>query len=189
MVHTDGNDATDTVARRLFFALWPESAVRDAIAHAASQLVAMQAPDGRPQAAERYHLTLQFLGDVRTSPVDMHQAALAAGGDVRARAFDLSLDRAGSFAGSRVWWLGPQDPPAGLSVLREQLGQALSARGVPIEAGDFTAHVTVHRNVRRLLPSTPIPPIAWPVRGYTLVESFPGRPDAYRSVANWALAD
>ena len=54
MVHTDGNDATDTVARRLFFALWPESAVRDAIAHAASQLVAMQAPDGRPQAAERY---------------------------------------------------------------------------------------------------------------------------------------
>jgi 2'-5' RNA ligase len=162
--------------------------VRDAIARAASQLDASHAPDGRRQAPERYHLTLQFLGDVSRQPVDATQAALAAGADVRVAAFELSLDRAGSFARSHVWWLGSRDPPDALFALHRQLGLALASRGLALEAADYMPHVTVRRNIRQPLAATPIVPIDWSARDFVLVDSRPGTPDPYRVLARWRLA-
>ena len=190
MVDVGGRGMSDAPAHRLFFALWPDPRVRAAIACASSQLDALHAPDGRRQAPERYHLTLQFLGDVGRQPVDdAARASLAAGADLRLPGFALSLDRAGSFASSHVWWLGTQDPPEALFALHQHLGQALVSHGLALEAADYTPHVTVRRNIRQPLAATPIVPIAWPVRDFVLVDSRPGTPDPYRVLARWPLVN
>jgi 2'-5' RNA ligase len=188
-MNIDGPGASNPPAHRLFFALWPDLPVRDAIARAASQLDVSHAPDGRRQAPERYHLTLQFLGDVSRQSIDAEQAALAAGPEVRVPGFELSLDRAGCFARSHVWWFGSRDPPGALSSLHQQLGLALASRGLALEAGDYTPHVTVRRNIRQPLAATPIVPIAWSVRDFVLVDSRPGTPEPYRVLARWPLVD
>jgi 2'-5' RNA ligase len=185
----DGPDVSVAPAHRLFFALWPDPLVRDAIARVASRLDASHAPDGRRQAPERYHVTLQFLGDVGRQPVDATRAALEAGTDVRAPGFELSLDRTGCFSRSHVWWLGSQDPPDALFALHRQLALALASRGLVLESGEYTPHVTLRRNIRRSLAATPIGPIAWSVRDFVLVDSRPGTPDPYRVLARWPLVD
>ncbi|WP_458527413.1 2'-5' RNA ligase family protein, partial [Onishia taeanensis] len=49
---------------RLFLALWPDPAVREALSSTAGQ--AHLACRGRPVAPEQLHLTLAFLGQVPT---------------------------------------------------------------------------------------------------------------------------
>ena len=106
---------------------------------------------------------------------------------MRLPAFDLQLDRAGSFAGARVWWLGTQAVPEGLQRLWDGLGQALAKAHVRVKSAPaFTPHLTLQRDVRRLTEPMPVEPLAWPVREFVLIDSQPGRP--YAVLRRWALA-
>jgi 2'-5' RNA ligase len=171
---------------RLFFALWPDDALRHSIDEAAARLEKELAPGGRRLNAARLHMTLQFLGDFASLPPALLDDACAAAAQVRASPFGLELDRAGSFRGSNVWWLGPTETPAGLQELWESLGTALRQRDVPMRpAPAFSPHVTIQRNVRRHLSATPIAPLPWPVRDFVLVDSQSGQP--YRIIERWPL--
>lgn len=175
---------------RLFFALWPDAALRRRIADATTRLVDEHDTRGRRLRPDRYHLTLQFLGDFDSLPESLIDAAIVAADDVRVAAFELLLDRAGSFGGTRVGWLGPTRVPSGLQALWQDLGLALDRHGVPHPsnaASTWTPHVTVLRGMRRPMVPT-IPPLAWSVRGFVLIHSRPG-PGDYVVLQQWRLLD
>lgn len=173
---------------RLFFALWPDATVRRQIADATTRLAKEQGARGRRLRADRYHLTLQFLGDFDAVPESLVDATIVAAGDVRVDAFEMALDLAGSFGGARVGWLGPARVPSGLQVLWEELGQALDRHDVPhpSNAGSaWTPHVTVLRGMRRPL-ALAIAPLKWTVRGFVLIRSQPGSA-GYAVLQQWKL--
>ncbi|WP_342315577.1 RNA 2',3'-cyclic phosphodiesterase [Lysobacter sp. FW306-1B-D06B] len=184
-----GFDATPAgELHRLFFALWPDDALRARIAATAGALVQAHAPGGRALKPDRYHVTLQFLGDFRPLPETLLASARAAADSVRAAAFELPLDQLGSFRGSDVWWLGSQETPEGLRRLWDALGRALAQQRVPVKsAASFVPHLTIQRDVRRHLAPTPVPALSWPVREFVLIDSQPGRGTPYDVVGRWSL--
>jgi len=183
------DDAPAGEMHRLFFALWPDEALRPRIAQAAASVVAAHAPGGRSLKPDKYHVTLQFLGDFRPLPASRVDDARAAAAMVRSPVFDLALDRVGSFPGANVWWLGAQQVPDALRALYDGLGQALAKQRVPVKsAANFVPHLTVQRDVRRHIAPTPVPPLAWTVREFVLIDSQPGRGTPYEVIGRWPLA-
>ena len=181
-------DAPDERMHRLFFALWPDDALRARIAATAASVAAEHAPGGRSLKPARYHVTMQFLGDFRPLPPSLLDDARAAAASVRSPAFELSLDEVGSFRGASVWWLGSHHVPDALRALHDALGQSLLRHRVPVKpAPAFVPHLTVQRDVRRHIAPTPVPPLAWPVREFVLIDSDPGRGTPYEVVGRWAL--
>lgn len=166
---------------RLFFAVWPDAEAAGRLAALARELAA--AADGKPVPEEKIHLTLAFLG-----ALDANNAALAreAGASIRAAAFDLVLDRLGSFRGARVAWTGCGVVPRGLARLHAALAQELRVRGFELEERDFTPHVTLARKIRRAVERRETEAIAWRADALTLVltEAASG---GYKVVERWNL--
>ncbi len=150
---------------RLFFALWPDEAVRAEL-HRAGNTINLERPARR---VPRYnlHLTLHFIGNVSFAQMDcLRQQARM----VRAEAFELSIDRQGCFSRPRVGWLGCREMPAALSELHKQLGQRLQRCDYQPEARQYNPHVTVARKIRSVAESASFAPIAWKVGAFSLVE-------------------
>jgi 2'-5' RNA ligase len=177
------------VSHNLFFALWPDDNVRERIASAAAHLKSSHGPRGRWTRADRYHLTLRFLGTHATLPESLLAAATAAGDAVRTPAFGFALDQAGSFRNRDIpWWLGCRAMPAGLDALWNALAEALVANGAPPEErARRVAHVTIFRDADRTLGDEPIEPIPWPVRDFVLVDSELGGAARYTILKRWPL--
>lgn len=171
---------------RLFFALWPDAAARAGMAKAAARLGCGQ---GRPVKSHRYHLTLHYLGDFDALPQACAESAIAAASRVRAPAFDLVLDRAGSFRNRSIpWWLGCVVPDARLQLLGDGLGLELARAGVHVQSGaKLVPHVTVLRDAAAALPDRPIAPIVWQVREFVLIHSQLGTRNAYDLLGRWPL--
>ena len=140
---------------------------------------------GRRVDPAKYHVTLHFLGGWAEMPADVVAACSEAAASVRASAFHLVVDHAGSFARSRVGWLAPSGN-SGLDALWSGLGHALREQGVEYRAAEtFSPHVTVLRNLSRRVEDVPIDPLSWPVDDFVLVHSHGGR---YEILGRWALA-
>lgn len=169
---------------RLFFALWPDEALRAALADAARPLLA--ACDGRPVPASNYHLTLAFLGGVEQARVAEIRAAAA---KVAAGPFELVLDSHGHWRRAGVAWLGSRRPPEAAGRLARLLWEALEPLGFEAEQRPFRPHLTVLRGCRRCDEVGPVTPVAWPVRDFVLVRSET-RPEGarYQIVDRWGLA-
>jgi 2'-5' RNA ligase len=167
---------------RLFFALWPDDAVRDALARAADSVPAFA--HGRRLTDAKLHLTLHFLGGWPQRADDVIARASAAAARVRARPFHLVVDHAGSFTGARAGWLAPQGN-SGLDALWSDLGRGLDDARVPRRsAPQFVPHVTVRRDIRERLSDIPVQPISWSVDDFVLVHSHDG---VYDVLAHWPL--
>lgn len=176
---------------RLFFALWPDERTRAALGRAASAVRSRQPQArGRWVAADRYHVTLQFLGShTGTIPNALARSVADVAAALRpAPAFDLRIDVAGSFRGRHApWWLGCSRMPAPLQDLWRRLDEALREAGLPHdERRDFTPHVTVLRDPARSLPSTELgdASLDWPVESFALVHSGTR---GYAVLDRWAL--
>ncbi|MEQ1440174.1 RNA 2',3'-cyclic phosphodiesterase [Fontimonas sp. SYSU GA230001] len=172
---------------RLFFALWPDDAVRAAIAEAARKLRMRMQPGGYLARPERYHLTLLFLGDA--VPARDEAAAIAAAAQVRVAPFTLQLDHAGSFRNRHIpWWLGSHAPPAQLHELHDRLREVLRQADVSIDRMRFVPHLTILREARQPLPPTAIAPVEWPVTEFVLVRSrLDLNPVEYEVIGRWPL--
>jgi RNA 2',3'-cyclic 3'-phosphodiesterase len=172
---------------RLFFALWPDEATRQAVQQAAKTLKVKMQPSGYLSNAERYHLTLHFLGDFVSA--DNQAAAFDAAAQVRAAPFTLSLEIAGSFRNARIpWWLAPRQTPPELAALHREIhDRLLHARVLP-ERMKFVPHLTILRDAGCLLPATPVPAIAWKVEEFVLVRSrLDLKPVRYDLIGRWPL--
>lgn len=164
--------------RRLFFALWPDEDVRDAIIErraALDRLNARRVPD------RNLHLTLVFLGD---RPRELLEDILRAAAPVPGAPFELLLDRFGHFPGAKVVWLGGEAPPAATALV-DSLAGAMESIGLVVERRPWRPHVTLYRKVYRRPRFPDIAPVAWPVRDFVLVESIAGKP--YRVLRSWPL--
>jgi 2'-5' RNA ligase len=154
----------------------------------AAKLRDRYAPRGRWLGPHRYHLTLQFLGEFDRLPPTLSDEVRAAAYTLRLAASDLPLDRAGSFRGSRVWWLGCDQVPCGLQQLWGDLARALAKAGVRVKGSPgLTPHVTLLRDAAEPLPAMAIEPITWPVREFVLIHSQLGSRNAYDVLQRWPL--
>lgn len=175
---------TDAPAtQRLFFALWPDDATRDALDRTGKWL--RRHWGGRRMRADTLHLTLAFLGD---TPAAARDAFLPMIDAIRAEPFELMLDQAGRWPHNRIGWLGCSAPAAPLADLAERLRRVLRESGVALDARPFVPHVTLLRNA----PGGPVPacaPVRWRVEDFVLATS---RTDAggarYEIAGRWPLA-
>ena len=168
---------------RLFFAAWPDARSASALAALAGRLAAEAGGKAMPEA--KIHLTLAFLGMVDDSK---RAAAIEAANATAWKAFDLAVDRTGSFRRARVAWAGISHPPPPLLALQSRLEGALRDRGIELDDRPFAPHMTLVRNAARAIPGSAIEPIAWRVDAFTLVRSETGT-GRYVVEERWAPGD
>ncbi|MBU6421650.1 MAG: RNA 2',3'-cyclic phosphodiesterase [Gammaproteobacteria bacterium] len=175
------NSAAD--GQRLFFALWPDEALRHTLYKETRR--AVRASGGKPVPAENFHITLAFLGHLDAAGA---LAANAAAEATTGEGFDLVLDRMGFWADARVAWLGAQTIPEAGSRFAAALREALRTRGIAVDIRPFLPHVTLARKVSKPGSLGTLRPIRWPVREFVLVHSIPNRHTSeYRPLTSWPL--
>jgi 2'-5' RNA ligase len=168
--------------RRVFFALWPETRVADALTATARQ--SHGDCGGRITGHDSIHLTLAFLGDI---PAERVAAAEEAAALVAGEPFLLAVDRLGYWKHNRILWAGCEASPAALAALAADLGERLRGAGFALETRPFAAHVTLLRNARCAAVPALAEPIEWPVGEFVLIESTPGAAVRYRPIGRWTL--
>ena len=168
---------------RLFFALWPDDATRDALNRSGKWL--HQHWGGRRMRADTLHITLAFLG---ATPVEQLGALVACADSARADAFELVLDEAGYWRHNRIGWLGASETPPQHFELVSALNAALQAAGFPIDARPHVPHVTLLRkSAGGEVPACM--PVSWPIRDFVLVRSSTESDGAhYEVIRRWSLA-
>jgi len=132
----------------------------------------------RFEAAEKYHLTLAFLGWVESSQFETISQALhtAATGP---QPFELRLDRIGAFPHERrprVVWIGARKQSAAFRNLAMTVRSTYAALGFEFKE-DAVAHVTIARVKNPALPLPTISsfaPIRIKIKELTLFQSLPG---------------
>ena len=150
--------------RRLFFALWPDAAVRQSLEAVSGKR--LRKVKRIPPA--NLHLTLAFPGVV-TRPV---QECLETGaGRIVAQPFELLVDRAGYWPGPRIMWIGPTRIPAGLWALVTAVRQVLAECGLDPESRPYQPHITLARKANPGVVADEFEPISWSIRRFSLVES------------------
>ena len=152
---------------RLFLALWPDPAVRDALR---SWRDAWTWPRGAaPVHADKLHVTLHFLGDVPSARL----AELTAGFAVPFSPFALRFER-GALWHNGIAVLEPAGEPPELLALHAALSQALIDLGLQPEARTYRPHVTMARRAKGAEVPVAGPVVDWQVDRYVLVESRGG---------------
>lgn len=155
-------------ALRLFLALWPAPALRDALAARADAWA--WTPTARRTPPDRLHVTLHFLGDVAPARLPALRAGLA----VDWSGCELVLDREAVWPGGIAVLEASQVPPA-LAGLHARLGERLQALALPVETRRWRPHVTFARKAAGARPRAAVQPLRWQVGpGYLLVQSAPG---------------
>jgi len=174
-----------TIARRLFFALWPGP---DALVAATAAVHLLVPPGtGRPQRPDQLHLTLEFLGAV---PEARLGSVLEVGEAVAGSAtpFEVVLDRLEHWQRPQILCLTASLVPEPLMALVRSLRSALSARGFDPEQRVFRPHLTLGRKVRLPPPAESITPLRWPAHEYSLVESISAPEGSrYEQLASWSM--
>ena len=167
--------------RRLFFALWPDDGVRDALGEWQRHCLPQ---DVQPTLRADLHMTLHFLGQVETTRL----AELELLGDyIKQKVFDLQLDELGFFARPQVLWAGPSEAPPALLRMQQALGEGLAQMDFPCEKRAFSPHVTLARKVKAKPQVADLTSISWRVSQWALVESRSGRRPLYAPLALWDL--
>ncbi|GLQ90169.1 RNA 2',3'-cyclic phosphodiesterase [Dyella flagellata] len=182
--------AARTETHRLFFALVPDAATRHEINHAAAQVqqqhLWLRARWVRP---ERFHATLNFLGDFPAMPDEVLEKATAAAGRMCAARFAWTLDYAASFRGREPpCVLRSSQVPEALPALWRNMHAALLETGLRLRNDhQFTPHVTLAYGQHELPEVTPVAPIVWEVGQFVLIHNLVGK-GHYQVLGSWALS-
>jgi RNA 2',3'-cyclic 3'-phosphodiesterase len=172
--------------QRLFLALWPTAAERDALLEATAAVIAASA--GRAVATVNLHVTLAFLGAV---PAGRLGELAALTGKLGADILTPPLLRFTHLE----HWRPPQilvalagEEQAAAAQLAADLKQATAAAGFSPDLKPFRAHVTVARQVNALAGTAQLPPVIWHGATLALVESCGSPAGALYSVLDsWLL--
>ena len=169
--------------RRLFFALWPDDATRDALNRTGKWL--HQHWGGRRMRADTLHITLAFLGDLTAAQLD---ALLQGIQDIPLGAFVLNLDQVGHWPHNRIGWLGLSQPSMPLENLVLALRDQLRTLEIPFDARRHTPHITLLRKAQGGAALECLP-VNWMIDGFVLVASNLQADGAHYDVLQtWRLA-
>jgi 2'-5' RNA ligase len=172
--------------RRLFFALWPDRRMREALS-AAVHATMIALPGGRPVPVENLHVTLAFLGGVPEASLPA-LLELARNVAPRAEPMLLTLDTIDYWRRAQVLCAAASREPAGAAAFAEGLKSALCAAGFRPDLKPFRAHVTLARQVRRAPPDAAMPPVPWSFDEFALVESRTlAEGSSYSVLESWTL--
>jgi RNA 2',3'-cyclic 3'-phosphodiesterase len=168
---------------RVFFALWPDEPVREALGQLAQTLQAECG--GRAMAAANIHATLAFIGNVPSERVPELETLAAA---IDGMAFELSLDVISYWRHNRIVWIGTHVCPPALTSLAADFQDRLKANGWRVDERPYVPHITLLRDARRGPAAATPEAIAWPIAQFALVIS---RNDAggthYTPLGFWRL--
>ncbi len=164
----------------LFYALWPDDAVREALAQLQSRL------HGRLTRPLNLHLTLAFLGPQPEALQPLLRSILAR---LHFGPLNLEIDHLGHFAGNRIAWAGMHSVPLTLIQLHRTLTNELNRKGIDSDSGRaFRPHVTLARNADAP-PEQAFAPIRWRADQIVLAQSpSPGGQPLYRVLATQPCA-
>lgn len=170
--------------RRVFFALWPDDASRDALAHATRK--AARASGGRPVPVENLHSTLAFLGAV---PEERLAIAASTASQLRHPMFRLVFDRLEHWPKQAVLCATCTHAPPAAGELAAELWKRLAGQGFARDSKPFRPHVTLARKVVKPHARGELHPVQWPVEEFALVESVTAPEGArYSVLERWPLA-
>ncbi|MBI5367975.1 MAG: RNA 2',3'-cyclic phosphodiesterase [Planctomycetes bacterium] len=163
---------------RAFVAAELSAAVRAELAAALAELRRAE-PGVKWTAPENLHLTLKFLGELPAEILERAHAAVALAA-ASCPPLELTVRGVGAFpprGAPRVLWVGCADRPPALGAAVLDLETRLDLVGIPREARDFAAHVTLGRvkTVRR------------PDRLRAALAPFAGALFGVSPVADWTL--
>jgi 2'-5' RNA ligase len=167
--------------QRLFFALWPSEALREALAplHKLKRECG-----GRAVATAKLHITLNFLGSIDGDTRDCLEQAAA---EIAVPPFELILDQFGYWRRPRVVWFGCGETPDPLRQLVSELNRAIEGCGLQPERRPYHAHLTLLRKARQA-PIEAAPKLRWPLTEFVLVESITNPEGVeYRVLRRWPL--
>lgn len=163
---------------RLFFALWPEPAVRAGMTAIMERL---PAGCGRLVRPENLHITLVFLGSVSRN---QEQCVVNGAQGIQVTPITLTLDTLDWWQRPQVLWLGSKLSPASLTLLAGELKALAHHCGIRTDARPFAPHATLARKVDRRVALTISTPVTWPISAFALVRSET-RPEGPRYEVIW----
>jgi len=171
------------LTERLFFALWPDLNVRQAIKQQTQNVT--QGINGKIMPEENWHITLAFLGQVDKPTKQCMQQVAAT---VQGERFNLSLDQLAYWPKPRILWLGASKTPDALENLVNNLTMGLEDCGYSPDPRPFKVHLTLMRKAARVKSLPPVAPVAWSVEDFCLVRStIDARGARYQVIARWDI--
>ena len=120
---------------RIFVALQPTPAFRDALASAQDQLRTAGVA-GRYLTPSNLHMTLAFIGMWAEDITGLLPSVQ--------KPFPITLSHLGVFPKAKVLWAGVE-PSEALNSLARQVRQALTESEIPFDRQDFNPHITLVR--------------------------------------------
>ena len=157
---------------RLFFSIFPDPPAAVRIANTAQRFCRAYGLKGNPLLTERFHVSVQGIGDYDGLPRSIVHKAMEAGAAVRATSFDVAFDRMKSFSSSNALVLCGGDGVDGLKMFHQSLGMEMQKSGLCVRPS-FTPHITLLYNGGHL-DEQPINSVRWTVREFVLVHSLIG---------------
>jgi 2'-5' RNA ligase len=156
--------------RRLFFALWPDEAMRQAMARATQG--ARRDSGGRPVPPENLHVTLAFLGSVAERRLaELGDIALAAAREAVAAPLELAFDHLEYWRAAQLLCAAAAGPFPPAAALAARLQALLARSGFGPDLKPFRPHVTVMRKVARPAAVGGMETVLWRFEAFALIES------------------
>jgi len=169
---------------RVFFALWPEEPVRQALHALATEYQPLC--NARAMGADSLHMTLLFIGGMERARLPQ---LMQAAGKVAMPAFGFVLERLLFWPHNRIAYAASLVEVPALDQLVTALQQELAAAGFLFDNSKFSPHVTLLRNVGHVLEPQTITPITWRVGSFVLVESVTtDQGVSYQILQKWPLS-
>jgi 2'-5' RNA ligase len=175
--------AVSPATRRLFFALWPDEATREQLAHITRK--AVRGSGGRPIPVENLHSTLVFLGSV---PEDRFTQVAAAAAQLRHAPIELTFDSLEHWSKPRLLCLACSRPPESAPVLAASLAKLLLGQGLTPDPKPYRPHITIARKVVKPHELGSPHPLVWLVDKIALVDSVTAPEGSrYTVLEQWPL--
>lgn len=188
-ISLEGFDPPAPPIDRLFFALFPPTAVASRIDELAQRLRADCGLKGKTLQPGRLHVTLHHLGDYAGLQQGLVSAARAAASAVRAQPFEVTFDRVMSFSRkptNRPFVLRGDAGLAELIAFQQSLGAAMKKTVLGSWAeSHFTPHVTLLYDDSEVAEQA-VEPLSWTVSDFALVHSLIGK-TRHTVLGRWSL--
>jgi 2'-5' RNA ligase len=176
---------------RVFFAIWPDDAVREQLVEMASGLQRNLGCSGRRIRAENIHLTLVFVGSVDTRGFQALCRAAEEITKTAKRPFELVIREIGYWKHNHIAYAAPHEIPPALGELAGLLRKAIESVGFLAEERAYKPHITLMQDATCPALSRvreAIGPIIWEVREWLLVKSEQtGGGVVYSPIGRWPL--
>ena len=169
---------------RLFFALWPDEAVREQFMQWARLL--HETCGGSITRPDNLHITLAFVGNVAVSRLDELKLLAA---KLSGSAFNLSFTAPGYWGHNRIAWVAPDETPQALGDLVKTLARSLQIAGFSFDERTYAPHLTLLRKARWDPPVRPLKNINWEISEFALLRSNQTERGAeHEVIGRWPLS-